>query len=61
MNMTYPMSAEDRSIQAAARAFVDEELIPHEVEAEMNAGVLSPRPRSRRARAAGWVSSGSPI
>jgi acyl-CoA dehydrogenase len=48
--MSYPMSAEDRSIQAAARAFVDKELIPHEVEAEMNAGVLSPDVKDRQRR-----------
>jgi alkylation response protein AidB-like acyl-CoA dehydrogenase len=35
---TYPMSDEDRQIQERARRFVDEELIPHEVEAEMNGG-----------------------
>jgi acyl-CoA dehydrogenase len=34
------LSAEDREIQAAARAFVDEELIPHEVEAELHGGDL---------------------
>jgi len=37
----YPISAEDREIQARARAFVDQELLPHEVEAEMNGGRLS--------------------
>ena len=36
----YPMSDEDRRIQADARRFVDDELIPHEVEAEMNGGEL---------------------
>jgi acyl-CoA dehydrogenase len=35
-----PMSDRDRQVQARARAFVDEELIPHEVEAEMNGGRL---------------------
>ena len=30
---TYPMSDEDREIQERARRFVDDELIPHEVEA----------------------------
>ena len=34
------MSDEDRAVQAAARRFVDGELIPHEVEAEMNGGEL---------------------
>jgi acyl-CoA dehydrogenase len=37
--MGYPMTDEDRDIQARARAFMDE-LIPHEVEAEMNGGKL---------------------
>jgi len=39
--VTYPMSDEDREIQAKARAFVDE-LIPFEPEAEMNGGELPP-------------------
>ncbi|HEX9121773.1 MAG TPA: acyl-CoA dehydrogenase family protein [Actinomycetota bacterium] len=34
------MSDEDRAIRDRARAFVDEELIPHEVEAEMHDGEL---------------------
>jgi len=34
------LSDEDRRLQARARAFTDEELIPHEVEAEMNGGRL---------------------
>ncbi|TMK63634.1 MAG: acyl-CoA dehydrogenase [Actinobacteria bacterium] len=34
------MTDEDRAIQDKARRFVDEELIPHELEAEMNAGQL---------------------
>ncbi|HZD80399.1 MAG TPA: acyl-CoA dehydrogenase [Actinomycetota bacterium] len=37
------MTAEDREIQRKARAFVDEELIPHEVEAELNGGELDPQ------------------
>jgi acyl-CoA dehydrogenase len=40
--MTYPMSDRDREIQENARVFVDEELIPHELEAETNGGVLPP-------------------
>jgi acyl-CoA dehydrogenase len=36
----YPMSEEDRDIQARARTFIDQDLIPHEVEAEMNRGRL---------------------
>jgi alkylation response protein AidB-like acyl-CoA dehydrogenase len=43
------MSKEDRRIQATARAFVDAELIPHEVAAEMNAGEL-PRELKQRQR-----------
>ncbi|HXJ63306.1 MAG TPA: acyl-CoA dehydrogenase family protein, partial [Actinomycetota bacterium] len=38
--MPYPMAEQDRELQARARAFVDGELIPHEVEAELNDGVL---------------------
>ena len=38
--MTYPMTDEDRAIQAKARAFVADELIPYEVEAELNDGEL---------------------
>ena len=38
--MAYPMGEEDRRIQEAARRFVDEELIPREVEAEMSGGEL---------------------
>jgi alkylation response protein AidB-like acyl-CoA dehydrogenase len=34
------MTAEDREVQERARRLVDEQLIPHEVEAEMNGGVL---------------------
>ena len=39
--MAYPMTDEDRAIQRRARGFVDE-LIPFEVEAEMNAGEIDP-------------------
>jgi acyl-CoA dehydrogenase len=38
---TYPMSEADRELQQAVRAFVDE-LIPHEVEAELHGGELPP-------------------
>ena len=38
--MSYPMSDEERAIQARARALIDAEFIPFEVEAEMNDGVL---------------------
>ena len=37
---TYPMSDEDRAIQARARAFVDEDLIPWEERAEENGGQI---------------------
>jgi acyl-CoA dehydrogenase len=49
---TYPMSEEDREIQERARRFVDEELIPHEVEAEMNGGRLPDELRERHRRLA---------
>ena len=38
--MPYPMSQEDREIQSRARTFVDAELIPLEVQAEMADGEL---------------------
>jgi acyl-CoA dehydrogenase len=43
----FPMSEEDRRIQATARGFVEEELIPLEVEAEMNGGAIDPELRRR--------------
>jgi acyl-CoA dehydrogenase len=43
----FPMTDEDRAIQARARGFVDDELIPHEVEAEMNGGRIDPEVRRR--------------
>jgi alkylation response protein AidB-like acyl-CoA dehydrogenase len=49
---TYPMSDEDREIQERTRRLVDEELIPHEVEAEMNGGRLSDELRERHKRLA---------
>src|ERR687895_2769391 len=45
--MSYPMSTESRALQKRVRAFVDEELIPHEVEAEMNGGVLPDEVKER--------------
>jgi acyl-CoA dehydrogenase len=48
----YPMSDEDREIQERARRFIDDELIPHEVEAEMNDGRLSDDLRERHHRLA---------
>jgi len=50
--VSYPMSEHDRQIQESARRFVDEELIPHEVEAEMNGGQLSPDLKQRHDRLA---------
>src|SRR3989304_1434102 len=49
---TYPMSDEDRRIQETARRFVDEELIPHEVEAEMNGGRIPDEVREGHRRVA---------
>lgn len=46
------MSDEDREIQDRARRFVGEELIPHEVEAEMNGGRLPDEVRERHHRMA---------
>ncbi len=57
--MAYPMSDEDREVQERARRFVDEELIPYEVEAEMHGGQLPPEvleAQRRRARELGlWA------
>ena len=44
---SYPLSDEEREIQQRARGFVDEELIPYEVEAEMNGGGLPDGVRER--------------
>ena len=46
------MSDDDREIQERARSFVDTELIPHEVEAELHAGRLSDDLRERHHRLA---------
>jgi alkylation response protein AidB-like acyl-CoA dehydrogenase len=48
----YPMSEEDERIQDTARGFVDDELIPHEVEAEMAGGRISDELRERHHRLA---------
>ncbi|HKY94880.1 MAG TPA: acyl-CoA dehydrogenase family protein [Kiloniellales bacterium] len=45
--MTLALPASARAWQAKIRAFVDRELIPHEVEAEMNAGRIDPAVRQR--------------
>ncbi|MFB3738208.1 MAG: acyl-CoA dehydrogenase family protein [Candidatus Velamenicoccus archaeovorus] len=44
------MSDQDRAVRDAARAFVDEELIPHEVEAELHDGELPPAVLERQER-----------
>jgi alkylation response protein AidB-like acyl-CoA dehydrogenase len=49
---TYPMSDEDREIQARARRFVDEELIPWEQHAEANGGEIPPEERAKHGRMA---------
>jgi alkylation response protein AidB-like acyl-CoA dehydrogenase len=46
----YPMTNEDRAIRDKIRAFVDEELIPHEVEAELHGGELPPEVVERQER-----------
>jgi alkylation response protein AidB-like acyl-CoA dehydrogenase len=45
--MPYPLSDREREIQERARRFVDEELIPHEVEAEMDGGRIPDELRRR--------------
>jgi acyl-CoA dehydrogenase len=49
---TYPMSAEDRAVQARARAFVDEDLIPWEQHAEEHAGKIPDDEREAHRRKA---------
>jgi acyl-CoA dehydrogenase len=59
----YPMSDDDRRIQETARGFVDEELIPLEVEAEMHEGVIPDEVRRRhrdRAKELGLQSMNMP-
>ena len=54
----------DREIQASARRFVDEELIPHEVEAELHDGVLPAELTARHERLArelGFFSMNQPV
>jgi acyl-CoA dehydrogenase len=46
--MAYPMTDEDRAIQDRMRRFVDEDLIPLEVEAEMNGGVIPAEAEERQ-------------
>ncbi len=46
--MSALLSTEDLELQARARAFVDEDLIPHEIEAEMSGGKLPPEVERRQ-------------
>ena len=48
--MTYPLSKGARAWREKVRKFVDEELIPWEVEAEMNGGLLPKKVRARHHR-----------
>jgi acyl-CoA dehydrogenase len=60
--MPYPMSDEDRAIQAEARAFVDE-LIPHENYAEDHGGELPPdilEKAEAKVRELGWQAINMP-
>ncbi|MFN2491190.1 MAG: acyl-CoA dehydrogenase family protein [Actinomycetota bacterium] len=60
----YRLSPDDRALQAKARAFVDEELIPHELEAEMNGGKLPPEidaRHHRRVRELGLAAMNMPV
>ena len=51
--MSHPLlSAEDLEVQSRARSFVDEDLIPYEVEAELNDGELSAEVVARHHRRA---------
>jgi alkylation response protein AidB-like acyl-CoA dehydrogenase len=50
--MPYPLPAEARALQAAVRRYVDEELIPWEVHAEMNRGEVPPEILARQKKAA---------
>ncbi|MGI8575245.1 MAG: acyl-CoA dehydrogenase family protein [Egibacteraceae bacterium] len=49
------LSPEDRELRQRARHFVDSELIPHEVEAELNGGWLSEEVRQRQHERAGQL------
>ena len=46
--MSYQFTPEDREIQDRARQFVDEELIPWEVHAEMHAGEIPAEVKQRQ-------------
>jgi acyl-CoA dehydrogenase len=47
-SMAYPMTDEDREIQGRIRRFVDEELIPLEVEAELHGGQIPSEAEERQ-------------
>jgi acyl-CoA dehydrogenase len=56
--LSFSLSDEEQDIRQRARDFVDEELIPYEVEAEMNGGRLPAEVKARhrrRARALGFA------
>lgn len=50
--MPYPLPAGARALQQRVRAFVRDELIPWEVEAEMNGGVIPPEVKRRHRQGA---------
>lgn len=50
--MPYPLSSEARALQAAVHKYVDEELIPWEVHAEMHDGLVPPEVLERQKREA---------
>jgi len=50
--MSYPLPPRARSLQAKVRHFVDQELIPFELEAEMNDGDIGAERRARQTRIA---------
>ncbi len=50
--MPYPLPAEARALQAAVRRYVDEELVPWEVHAEMNHGEVPPEILARQKKLA---------
>jgi alkylation response protein AidB-like acyl-CoA dehydrogenase len=61
--MTFTLTPEAREWQARTRAFVEEDLIPWEVEAELNGGELPPRVAARhraRAQAMGLAGMAAP-
>jgi hypothetical protein len=50
--MSFTLTSEARQWQEKLRAFVDRELIPHELEAEMNDGRIAPAITARHERLA---------